>query len=373
MKKSIVFFVESMNCGGAEKSLLSLLNNFNPDLYNVDLLVDQKGGEFEIFIPEYVNYKSLELKFSVFNRIIFKLFKMIYSKPHKAQVFWKALKNSIPEYKQTYDIAVAWGQGFATYFVSEKITASKKYAWVNTDYEKAGYIPKYDMEAYSKFNKIVGISDFVKMSMQKIIDPKKVISIRNIIDIDDVRKQSLEPVNFSLNNQKLNIVTVGRLAKYKAFDLGIEAAKILATYNIEFNWYFIGEGNERNYLQNLINEYKLNECVKLIGFKSNPYPYIKACDVYVQTSSFEGLGRTLIEASILYKPIVTTNFPTAYGLVEDGKTGFVTEMEAEKLAEKIALLHSNKDLYLEMIKELISKTDNEKQNTLEKVYNLFDS
>lgn len=372
-KKKIVFFVESMHCGGAERSLLSLLSNLDPDKYNIDLLVIRKGGEFEKFIPEWIKYKSLDLNFSLIGRVKYKLLSLLNSKTHKAQLFWRSFKNEIKTYEETYDIAVGWGQGFATYFTAEKIKAKKKLAWVNTDYAKAGYKSQYDQELYSKYDKVVGISDFVKNSMEAFIPAEKVIMIPNIIDVDDVEERAQETIKENLKkSDKMVIVSVGRLAKPKAFDLSIETAKVLSDQEVDFKWYIIGEGTERKYLEDLISEYALEDKVLLLGFRDNPYPYIKACDIYVQTSAFEGLGRTLIEASILCKPIVTTNFPTAYGLVEDGKTGFITEMQPEKIAESIKLLHTDKKLYLKMIETLSSKTDNEKQKTLEKVYTLFD-
>src|SRR5690625_3518785 len=126
-KKKIVFFVESMHCGGAERSLLSLLSNLDADKYNIDLFVIRKGGEFEKFIPEWIKYKSLDLNFSLIGRVKYKLHSLLNSKTHKAQLFWRSFKNEIKTYEETYDIAVGWGQGFATYFTAEKIKAKRKY------------------------------------------------------------------------------------------------------------------------------------------------------------------------------------------------------------------------------------------------------
>lgn len=373
-KKKIVFFVESLNCGGAEKSLLSLLNNLDAQKYDVDLLVIRKGGEFEQFLPEWIDYKNLNLNYSLLGRIKYKLFNIFNSNTHKAQLFWQSFHNEIKTYEESYDIAVGWGQGFATYFTAEKIKADRKFAWVNVDYDKAGYQFKYDKNIYEQFDKIIAISDHVKSLLKNYILDDKIEIVPNIIDSSEVislSKLPIQTIEF-LQCPNFKIVSVGRLAKPKAFELAIETAKVLSDQEVDFKWYIIGEGTERKYLEDLISEYALEDKVLLLGFRDNPYPYIKACDIYVQTSAFEGLGRTLIEASILCKPIVTTNFPTAYGLVEDGKTGFITEMQPEKIAESIKLLHTDKKLYLKMIETLSSKTDNEKQKTLEKVYTLFD-
>jgi glycosyltransferase involved in cell wall biosynthesis len=209
--------------------------------------------------------------------------------------------------------------------------------------------------------------------MQKYFEKSKVIFIKNIIDEADILERANKSKSKEFLKDNLTIVSIGRLATQKRFDLSIFTAKVLNENNIDFEWYIVGEGNERQHLESLIQDNHLSNKVFLLGFRDNPYPYIKDCDIYVQTSAFEGLGRTLIEASILCKPIVTTNFPTAYGLVENGKTGFVVEMFPEKIAKKIELLHLDKALYSEMVRELSKKSNNDKQIIIEKVFELFES
>lgn len=367
--KKIVFFVESMHCGGAERSLL---NNIDATKYNIDLLVINKGGEFEKFIPSHINYKSTNTEFSLLGKLKFNFYKRVLSKRHNAQFFWKAFHSEIKPYYQEYDIAIAWGQGFATYFTAEKIKAKRKFAWVNTDYEKAGYKEEFDKQIYAKFDKIVGVSDFVKESMQKFIPTDKVTSIRNIIDVYDVSQRAGEKIPDHFDSNKINIVSVGRLAKQKAFENSVLAAKYLKNKGIDFCWYVIGEGTERTMLEGLIQQNQLDNDFKLLGFKDNPYPYIKSADIYVQTSAFEGLGRTLIEASILCKPVVTTNFPTAYGILKPNETGVITEMDSKSIAKGIIQLIDDQVLYNKIISNLEQQVDNGKENTLNEVYKLLD-
>lgn len=355
MKRKLVFFVESLHCGGAERSLLSLLNNLNPSRYDIQVLVLNKGGAFEEFLPSFVTYNKVDIKFGFLGRSKFKLFQKLLPKRHNAQYFWKAFNSSIPQYSEEFDIAVGWGQGFATYFTAEKIKAKRKLAWVNTDYAKAGYKSQYDQEIYSKYDKVVGISDFVKNSMEAFIPADKVITIPNIIDVDDVEERAKERINENLKkNEEFVIVSVGRLAKPKAFDLAIKAASVIKTKGVNFVWYIIGEGGEREYLQSLIEEYDLKDHFTLLGFRSNPYPYIKQSDLYVQTSIFEGLGRTLIEATMLHIPIVTTDFETAFDLVDENKTGLITAKNPKDIASAIIELYQNEDLYQKMKKNQAS-------------------
>lgn len=125
---------------------------------------------------------------------------------------------------------------------------------------------------------------------------------------------------------------------------------------MDFHWYIIGEGSERSVLERNIANRELQDYISLLGFRENPYPYIREAYVYVQTSEFEGLGRTLIEASVLNRPIVSTNFPTAYGILKDRDDALIVEKTGEDIA--IAII------------ELLSKTDKDKGfnpniNTLE--------
>ena len=100
---------------------------------------------------------------------------------------------------------------------------------------------------------------------------------------------------------------------------------------MDFHWYIIGEGSERSVLERNIANRELQDYISLLGFRENPYPYIREAYVYVQTSEFEGLGRTLIEASVLNRPIVSTNFPTAYGILKDRDDALIVEKTGEDI------------------------------------------
>lgn len=352
--KKICFTIDSLDCGGAERSLISLLNNIDPLKYSITLNVIKKNGVFEKLLPDYVKINHLNLNVNLISRLQFFVYRAVFKKYHPAQLFWKCVKRFISEDKSsTYDVAISWGQGFSTYYTAHKINSKKKIAWVNIDFPAAGYDLETDRVIYEKFDTIVGVSDFVERSMKKYLNSENVIHIRNIIDIDDVvSKSALIQENKYSNN--FNILSVGRLVKQKNFELAIESAKILRDKNYNFCWYIIGEGEKRDELLLLIKKYKLEEHVKFLGFIENPYPYIKNCDVYCQTSLFEGLGRVLIEASHLNKVIVSTDFPSAYSIIDDGLNGIICKMNPDKVALELAHLIEDKKLfsyYSDRIKE----------------------
>ena len=139
----------------------------------------------------------------------------------------------------------------------------------------------------------------------------------------------------------------------------------------QINWCVIGEGKERGNLEALIKENKLEGSFNLLGFKENPYAYMKACDIYVQSSLFEGFGLSLFEALILNKPIVTSNFSTASTIISHNETGLICEMNSEVIANNIKYFIDNPDFKNKIIDNLLIKDSGNNKNTLEQFYQLI--
>lgn len=368
--KLVVFVIESLNLGGAEKSLVTLLQNLNYSKYKVDLIVFNRGGILEDHVPKEVTilYKSMH-PLNYIARVSFKFFKRFnFKNQHHAQLLWNIIGNRFDTISKTYDVAIAYNQGFATYYTERYVIAASKWAWLNTDYQKAGYDIVFDYPIYKSFNGVMAVSDQAKLSLaeelNKINKNLQIETIKDISDKNEIIKQSQEinPINFNTN--KINIVTVGRLAKAKGIHLAVESCKILIDKGYPIHWYVVGEGGERKFLEDLIASNNLQGCFTLVGMTINPYPYIKACDIYVQTSLFEGLGLTLIEASYLNKPIVSTNFPSVYTILNDGKTGLIAEMNARSITKKIEILIKNESLRSKLSSNLALQGSNDKEITL---------
>ncbi|WP_062059371.1 glycosyltransferase [Aquimarina longa] len=378
-KKSILFVIESLQCGGAEKSLTTLLQNISFDAYEIDLILINKGGEFEKFVPEKVNiiYKDQFLNSgfltSQIKRIHYLLLRKLNSIQktyHLAQQYWKAFGSSIANHDKKYAIAIAYNQGFSTYYVANKVIANKKYAWLNTDYQKAGYTINFDFKHYTQFNKVVCVSKENEISLQSAVQGigKKIETtiIKDITDYELIKKMSSEKIEFRKEKNTTTIVTVGRLAQAKGLHMAIEACSILKKKEKNVKWYVIGEGPERNTLEELIRIHNLEKNFILLGFKENPYPYIYSCDIYTQTSLFEGLGLTVIEAAMLKKPIVTTNFPTASSIIEHDKTGIICEMNPDAIATSIENYMNNEILVKKVIENLDNRVNKDKEISLQK-------
>ena len=375
-KEGVIFVIESLGLGGAEKSLVTLLRNLDYSKYQVDLLMITEDGIFEKDVPNEVSiiryniFEKVNILYKTYLRFQYFIARKIIVHLHDAEKHWKIFGNTLTPLTKKYDVAIAYSQGFCTYFTATKILADKKYAWVNIDYKKAGYNLKFDLPYYKKFNAVITVSNEVKnglkVELNNLNETLPFEIIKDITDKEILLKQSLE-YNCDFDAEKINIVTVGRLAKQKGMFLAVKACKKIIDAGFEIHWYIIGEGNDRTSLEKLIQKYNLSDSISLKGAIKNPYPFIKTCDIYVQTSLFEGLCLTLIEAACLCKPIVTTNFPTAYTIIDNEETGIICEMTPDAVANSVIRLIKDNSLKEKFINNLTKMENNAKQDSLAKV------
>lgn len=363
MKKKILFVIDSLVCGGAEKSLVSLLPLIDFERYDVELLMFARGGVFEKYVPSEVNVIQHDLfdsspvdKLNSFlHQLTFSALLRLHPERHSAENRWRAMHNVVKPMKKQYDIAIAYQQGFPTFFVATKVNAKKKIAWMNADVFAAGYDMNYCKQFYDKVDRIVPVS-------QKLLDllvnkcswtKDKVSCIYDIVNPELIKKLSTESIpEAGLFDEGINIITVGRLSKPKNYLLAVDAARVLKDKGLKFKWFFVGSGGMREAIENRINEHGLGDVVFLLGLKENPYPYMAKADIYVQTSSFEGFGLTIAEAKILHKPIVSTNFDVVYDQIVDGKNGLIADMAPESVADRIVEMVNNDSLRTSIIRNL---------------------
>ncbi len=390
MKKKIIFVIESLASGGAEKSLVTLLNLIDYSKYEVDLQLFSYGGDFQEMLPESVNLLPQLEYFSVVNNNLFKNFyinpkicikRMKYSvmirtkkldNPQKAVLFWKATHACFHISEKEYDVAIAYAQGTPTFYVADCIKAPKKIAWVNVSFTPEGKWRKYISDYYQRFD----IINCVSISAKKIFEErfpehrKKTVMIYDINDYGMILKLSklTSDVEKDMNFSGLKLLTVGRLSGQKGYDLALDAAKILKNKGISFRWYALGRGPLEQEMRVRIQEYDLDKEFVLLGVRSNPYPYFAKADIYVQTSKFEGFGLAIAEARMLNIPVVTTKFDAVYDQMINEKNGLVVEMNAEAVADGIQRLINDPTLY-QQIKEYQM---NEKKGNIEEINKLYE-
>lgn len=376
LKKSVLFIIDSLTCGGAEKSLISLLPLLDYSKIKVDLMMVHRGGVFEEYVPEQVHIVNFPKPKGLWTEIClvgFRIIRRLFPNRHGAEMRWQAMSSAYQVLDKSYDVAIAYQQGLPTYLLAEKVKAAKKFAWVNTDLEKAGYRTSFNRPFYDKIDRVVPVSarlcEMLKES--NYVNGSKLYTIFDILNVDLIKKMSLDPVQVKTDSKELIIVTVGRMVALKGYDLAIEAAKILKANDISFKWYFVGDGGMRLEIERMISEYGLETYIVLVGMTPNPYPYMALADIYVQTSKFEGFGLTLNEARILNKPVISTNFPVVYNQIRDGENGLICEMTAKSIANKIMLLASNENLREKLIEATSAEVNTTSITEPQKVMNLI--
>lgn len=386
MKKKLLFVIDSLICGGAEKSLVSLLPLLNQEKYEIHLWMLHRGMVFESLLSENVlvedepSYRTWEYLFFRLSHIVYSLLfrinQLLGIKEHTAETLWKCVGKAYKVPKETFDVAIAYQQGVPTYIVSTKINAQKKIAWINADIFAAGYDISYNAAFYDQYDALVPVSKNLETVLREKYPQysEKYHCVYDILNPNLIRRQSQMPVdNFIFNHQHPLIVTTGRLAIAKNHRLAVEAAKILQDRGVEFVWLFVGDGEERPNIESLIKIYNLQKYVILLGERTNPYPYMAQCDVYVQTSSFEGYGLTIAEAKILGKPVVSTNFDVVHDQIKHGHDGLIAEMTPESVADNILRLINDTDLKNRIIANVNKEKNTTYMTEVEKVEKLFDA
>lgn len=390
MKKKILFVINSLGLGGAEKSLTSLLNAMDYSRYEVDLLMFHPGGMFMKLLSESVRVLP-QLGFLKSNQSLKQqLMHPVYltarilatiglrlnrgeSALHPAQCYWKYAGWAFDKLPGEYDAAIAWGQGNPTHYVAKKVTAKIKIAFINVNYEGAGHNKAFDRDFYSQFNYIVNVSDdLTKLSREVFPEfSNRMVTVYDINNAEMINRMASSFNPFEKETVHPTIVTVGRLMQQKGYDLAVEAAKVLVKRGFEFRWFFVGDGVSRPKIEALIDQYDLKDRVILVGAKDNPYVYMKNADIYVQTSRFEGYCLTLGEARLLNTPVISTNFDVVYNQIRDGENGLIVEMQPKAIAEAIIHLWEDAQLRQHIVGNL-KKEKKENPEEIQKLYKMIE-
>lgn len=388
--KHILFVIDTLRMGGAEKSLISLLKALDPDKVNADLFLFEHGGVLQPQVPDWINILSsdaltrgmtLELRKYLGDVIkkghlkaaLARISMTMKSKFSRAPGFnWKLVEPYIPGLKTEYDAAIGYLEGFADFFVLDKVNAKKKIGWIHIDYSGRS-LPPEAAEYYSRFDELVTISDVCKNAFIRLVPQvkSKIQIVENIVLPDEIREKAQVEVPDKWASDVVHIVSVGRLDYQKGMDAAARAAKLLADRNVPFCWHVYGKGVMKDEIDQYIKEHNLGGIFILEGLRENPYPYMKKADIIVQPSRYEGKSIVLDEAKILGKAIVVTAYPSVSDQIKDRITGLITGMEPESIAGGIEELINNPELR----EQLEQNSRNEQNNSfqaVERFYQLLD-
>lgn len=324
--RKILFLIHTLRGGGAEKALVQLVNAMDKTKFDITVMSVLNTGKYIKELDSNIKYKYMfdEIidtntmnKKNLIHRLKFLKLQLYYN------VFWKicSTKHLYKKYiKEKYDVEVAFLEGIPAKIISKSSNKnSKKICWIHTDLTKNRRTKTFfknkkdENSCYSKFDKIVCVSEIVKecfLAEIKVKDSKKVIVRHNPLDIKSILKKSNEEYKhiykeIKSNNTKI-VCSLGRLETLKGYDRLLKAHKRLIDNGIYHKLIILGEGSQYARLSKYIDDNGIEETAKLLGFKNNPYPYIKACDIYICSSIFEGLNIAACEAMVLGKPIIVT-------------------------------------------------------------------
>lgn len=399
MKPRIFIAIHYLELGGAEISLIGLLNAIDTSRYDVDLFIYSHRGELIKMIPagihllpEVKEYAQIEkpikevLKQGGWKIALARLWakfqfsryvKRYHPKEGSAifQYVFNAVTPLLPDlYKYgEYDLAIS----FLTphNIVAEKVHAKKKIAWIHTDYTRISVDVNKELPVWDKFDKIASISQDVTKTFSQIFPSlsNKMIEINNILSPSLVRKRAEEfPVIFSKDVSRVNLLSVGRYTFAKNYDNVPDICKRIRETGCNVYWYIIGYGGDEALIRSKIKEAEMEEYVILLGKKENPYPYMKACDIYVQPSRFEGNSVTVREAQMVCKPVIVTDYPTAQSQIQQGVDGVIVPLDNMECARGIVEVIKNRDLQNNLIAYLQTH-DYGNEREVEKIYQLINS
>ena len=356
--KKILFFIESLAGGGAEKVLSDLAVNLDKSKYDITVATVTDEGVYEDRIKKCCKYYSFlklsDYKAGGLKKIKYRSeLKKIYN-TNPADVYKKYLDGD-------YDIEIAFIEGFATKIIAaSKNPNSRKIAWVHIDMYSNPYADNMfssveeEKAAYEKMDDIFCVSLTVKESFErKFFKSDKVRVQYNPVDSNEIIRLGNEDIDISSNHRPL-LGSIGRLEKQKGYDRLVKCAGALLKEGNDFEIWIIGEGSMRPKLEQMINDYHLENRVKLIGFQKNPYKYMKRCDAFVCSSYAEGFSTAATESLILGKPVFTLECSGMEELFGGESCGMIVENTDEKLYELLKGL-ADKSIEIKSYEEAVKK------------------
>lgn len=373
MSKRILFVMNTLGRAGAETALMELLGRLETSC-EIDLYVLMGQGELVSKLPPGVRLLNKSFSdCSVFSakgrlrmagmvikamlnratvvRLIPYLCRNIWAMLKKGRVqtdklFWRVLSDGGMRISREYDLAVAFLEGGAAYYVADHVKARKKAAFIHIDYEQAGYTRSLDRDCYLQFDALFPIAEEIRdkllMVYPECADRTQVF--HNLINREVILEKSVQGKGFTDGYTGTRILTVGRLNSQKSYPVAIRAMKLLKDAGCRARWYVLGEGEERRALEHRIAEYGLEEDFVLAGAVENPFPYYRQADLYVHATRYEGKSIAIQEAQILGCAIIASDCTGNREQIIHGSDGILCKLSPEAVKDAILELLADEPL-----------------------------
>lgn len=333
-KIKILFFMETIDGGGAEKVLRNLVNNMDQHRFDITVQTVFPDAGADLLAPG-IRYRS-----------------MYPSRTKVAELLYRleaACSLAYPlRLRDDYDIECAYLECGATKVLSGSTNRKAvKLAWVHCDLQKAMKEPAAfaakTAKYYQKYDRVVCVSELGQQSFRELYgNTIQTVIVRNTVDCEEILQNAQVPVS-DLPEAPL-VVSLGRLAEPKCYLRLLKAHKRLLDEGVQHQLLILGEGPDRAMLEAYVEENSLQDTVALPGFKINPYPYLKAADMLACSSIYECFSTFVAEGLILGKPIVTTDVSGMRELLGDSEHGLITRVEDEHFYEGLKKLLLDQEL-----------------------------
>lgn len=365
--------INTMGRAGAERCLLHLLKAWQDDSYELSLFSVLGRGELFGEVPSHVRIINEDPESStvfdsrarkgimkdllkgmwkkkIFLREFFPMIRLLLwqikeKKVDIKKLCWKPASDTAPVLEETFDLAVGYLQGAATYYVMDHVKAGKKVVFLHNDYQASGYCPWQDGPYYEKADKIYCVSGFISEGLKETFPgcKDKIETFYNFADALWVKERAKEgnlgkdgiPKDMKKEPGTICLLTAARLEPVKAFDVAIQTMALLKHSNVNARWYVLGDGSLRGNLEKEIRRQKVEDRFFLLGARENPYPYMAACDIYMQETRFEGFCTSITEAVILGKKVVASDCGSNREQLSFYGTGVITELDPQAIAQGI--------------------------------------
>ena len=319
-KIRLLFCIDTLSGGGAERLLIDILKRFDYDKYTVDLLVLFEKGIYFVDIPEEVSW--------------------FFSGSEKVK-------------ERFYDIEIAFLEGLAAKYIAERDSSAVKIVWVHADLYNYHWTKRFyksekdEYNVFQRMNKIVFVSEYVKEQFIKLFEDieSELLVVYNLIDKSRLRNKS---DCASIMKRKFTLCSIGRLTLVKGYSLLLQAVRRLVEDGLDFDVWIVGEGEQRRELEELIKEFSLDDIVFLQGFHKNTMPFLSAADIFVSSSFAEGFSLAVCEALCVGLPVVATKNVGSEEVLCKGKYGLLTEQDEYLLYKALKSVIENELLRIDL-------------------------
>ena len=368
MRIKVLFVIESLSGGGAEKVLSVLLKHIDKTKFDITLCTIVDTGIYTEEVKKYVRYTTIignPVQKTIWGKLWYQIkYKCVYNLLPMKWVYQLFVpKNN--------DVEVAFVEGFTTKLMAASTNRkAKRIAWVHIDLKKFPWTKSIyqnqdkEKKSYRQFDTIVGVSNVVTTSIKEIYHAKQATTLYNPIESDIIKKQAETPIMLPPKKQSIRMVSIGRFVPQKAYDRLLRIVKRLHEEGYSIELWLLGDGEQRPMLENYIRENSLDNFVRLWGFHKNPYPYLKNSDLFVCSSISEGYSTAVTEALIVGLPVVTTDCSGMRELLRDGLCGLITENNDEALYKGIKKCLDNPDILIQYRKEVMLRNKDFEINQL---------